>query len=183
MKKIKDLIYDYNDIFVALLIIALAGAIIVWRVTGIMAYPEYMAGKEQTQTGDVDFSDVDLTPGTVDEFNENPDDITTQPPEEGEGQGEGEGEGQGEQPPVDTPDDGGDKPDDRIDANGNFIVEIPRGASAFGIAKILKEQGVISDETAFLEKVTEMGAELKMKYGTYKIPQGSSAEEIINILM
>ena len=83
MRKIKDLIYDYNDIFVALLIIAAAGAIIFWRVTDIMAYPDYLAGKEQSQTADVDFSDVDLTPTNVDEFNENPDDIST-----GDGAGE-----------------------------------------------------------------------------------------------
>ena len=35
----------------------------------------------------------------------------------------------------------------------------------------------------FMEKVEEMDATMKMKYGTYKIPQGSSAEQIINILM
>ena len=34
-----------------------------------------------------------------------------------------------------------------------------------------------------MEKVEELGATMKMKYGTYKIPQGSSAEQIINILM
>ena len=76
MRKIKDLIYDYNDIFVALLIIAAAAAIIFWRVTDIMAYPEYLAGKEQSQTGEVDFSDVDLTPVDIEPFNENPDEIT-----------------------------------------------------------------------------------------------------------
>ena len=174
MKKIKDLIYDYNDIFVALLIIAVAGAIIFWRVTNIMAYPDYLAGKEQTKTGEVDFSDVDLTPSDVGEFNENPEDITTQTPEEGQS---------GEQTPA-----GETAPEEpeqtaQVDADGNYRVEIPKGSSALGIARILKEQGIISDVDAFMEKVEEMGATMKMKYGNYKIPQGSSAEEIINILM
>ena len=174
MKKIKDLIYDYNDIFVALLIIAVAGAIILWRVTNIMAYPDYLAGKEQTQSGEVDFTDVDLTPTNVDEFNENPEDIDTQTPEGGES---------GEQTPADDPSQEDPTQTAQTDADGNYIVEIPKGSSALGIARILKSQGIISDEDAFMEKVEEMGATMKMKYGTYKIPQGSSAEEIINILM
>ena len=173
MKKIKDLIYDYNDIFVALLIIAVAGAIIFWRVTNIMAYPDYLAGKDQTQTGEVDFSDVDLTPTNVDDFNENPEDITTEPSEEGQGEQTPADETQTEEPTQTA----------QTDADGNYVVEIPKGSSALGIARILKAQGIISDEDAFMEKVEELDATMKMKYGTYKIPQGSSAEQIINILM
>ena len=173
MKKIKDLIYDYNDIFVALLIIAVAGAIIFWRVTNIMAYPDYISGKTQTQTGEVDFSDVDLTPTNVEDFNDNPEDITTDVPEEG----------QGEQTPADETQTEDPTQTAQTDADGNYVVEIPKGSSALGIARILKAQGIISDEDAFMEKVEELGATMKMKYGTYKIPQGSSAEQIINILM
>ncbi|MBR2098978.1 MAG: endolytic transglycosylase MltG [Firmicutes bacterium] len=178
MKKIKDLIYDYNDIFVALLIIAVAGAIIFWRVTNIMAYPDYIAGKTQSQTGEVDFSDVDLTPTNVDDFNENPEDITTEPSEEG----------QGEQTPADGSQTEGQPAEDptqtaQTDAEGNYVVEIPKGSSALGIARILKAQGIISDIDAFMDKVEEMDAVMKLKYGTYKIPAGSSAEEIINKLM
>ena len=175
MRKIKDLIYDYNDIFVALLIIAAAGAIIFWRVTDIMAYPDYLAGKEQSQTADVDFSDVDLTPTNVDEFNENPDDIST-----GDGAGE---EGGGEQTPAEEPAEDEQPAAAQTDADGNYVVAIPKGSSAQGIARILKEQGIISDIDAFMDKVEEMDAVMKLKYGTYKIPAGSSAEEIINKLM
>ncbi len=171
MRKIKDLIYDYNDIFVALLIIAAAAAIIFWRVTDIMAYPEYLAGKTQSQTGEVDFSNVDLNPVSVDEFNQNPDEFNST--EEG-GSQEQTPEAEGEQEPAPTAQAG---------ADGNYTVEIPKGSSAQGIARLLKEQGIITDVDSFMEKVEELGATMKMKYGTYKIPQGSSAEEIINILM
>lgn len=174
MKKIKDLIYDYNDIFVALLIIAVAGAIILWRVTNIMAYPDYLAGKETAQSGEVDFTDVDLTPTNVEDFNDNPDEIDTQTPEGGES---------GEQTPPDETSQEDPTQTAQTDADGNYVVEIPKGSSALGIARILKAQGIISNEDAFMEKVEEMDATMKMKYGTYKIPQGSSAEQIINILM
>ena len=177
MKKIKDLIYDYNDIFVALLIIAVAGAIIFWRVTNIMAYPDYVAGKGQTQTGEVNFDEVDLTPTDVEDFNENPEDISTQTPSEDASQ-------TGEQTSPQDPSQSGEAVTPvQPDANGKITVEIPKGSSAGGIARILKEAGLIADTDAFMETVEQLGATMKMKYGTYKIPQGSTAEEIIDILM
>lgn len=182
MKKIKDLIYDFNDIFVALLIIAAAGAIIFWRVTDIMAYPDYLAGKAQTQTGDVDFTDVDLTPTTIDEFNETPDDISTEVTDPADTpQPDPQGGGETPDAPVDNPEPAVQTPE--ADAQGNYIVEIPKGSSAAGIAKILKEKGIIDDADAFMQTVEEMDATLKMKYGTYSIPQGSTYREIIEKLM
>lgn len=168
MKKLKDLIYDYNDIFVALLIIAVAGAIILWRVTNIMAYPDYLAGKEQTQTGDVDFSDVDLTPTNVDEFNENPEDITTQTPDEGES---------GEQTPAEQPTPGGDGV-----TQSEIKISIPTGSSGTGIAKILLEAGAISSTSDFIDKVNEMDAAGELRAGDFTIPAGSSLEDIINLI-
>ena len=177
MKKIKDLIYDYNDIFVAILILAAAAAIILWRVTDIMAYPEYLADKEQAHAADVDFSDVDLTPTNIDDFNETPEDVNTGAETE-PGQTE---PGQTEPAPAGEQTDAPATP--QTDSEGNYRVEIPKGSSAGGIARILADQGIISSEDEFLDKVDEMGATMKMKYGSYKIPQGSTLEEIINILM
>ena len=44
-RRIRDFIYDINDIFIALMIILVAVGIIVWRSTMIMSYPEYLANK------------------------------------------------------------------------------------------------------------------------------------------
>lgn len=46
MKKLKDLIYDTNDIIIALLILAVAALIIVWRMNVIMDYPKALLGTE-----------------------------------------------------------------------------------------------------------------------------------------
>ncbi len=40
MNKLKDFIYDKSDILVALLILALAGTVIFYRIDTILAYPE-----------------------------------------------------------------------------------------------------------------------------------------------
>ena len=62
MKKIKDFIYNFSDIFTAILVLALAGGIIVWRVQVIMGYSEMMAAEKKETQIDIDFADVDLDP-------------------------------------------------------------------------------------------------------------------------
>ena len=46
IKRIRDFIYDINDIFIALLIVLVAAGIIVWRSSSIMKYPEYLAARQ-----------------------------------------------------------------------------------------------------------------------------------------
>ena len=78
LKRIRDFIYDINDIFVAIVILLAAAGIIVWRSTAIMAYPEYLAAKNpSSNTTNVDFSGIDLTPDPVENINENPEKIDT----------------------------------------------------------------------------------------------------------
>ena len=75
LKMIRDFIYDINDVFVAIVILLIAVGVIFWRSTSIMAYPQYLAEKNgNTNTANLDFSDIDLTPEKVDDINPNPDD-------------------------------------------------------------------------------------------------------------
>ncbi len=72
LKKIRDFIYDINDIFVAIIILLAAAGIIIWRSTAIMAYPDYLAGKNpQSNSVNVDFSGIDLTPENVENITQN----------------------------------------------------------------------------------------------------------------
>lgn len=48
MKRLKDFFYDKNDILIALAILVLAAALIIWRMEVIMAYPKTMAEKTGT---------------------------------------------------------------------------------------------------------------------------------------
>lgn len=49
MEKLKDFLYNKNDLLVALIILVIAAAVIFFRVEAIMAYPETLV-KEQQQT-------------------------------------------------------------------------------------------------------------------------------------
>ena len=72
LKKIRDFIYDINDIFVAIIILLAAAGIIIWMSTAIMAYPDYLAAKNPpSNSANVDFSGIDLTPENVENITQN----------------------------------------------------------------------------------------------------------------
>lgn len=50
MNRIKDFFYDKNDIFVALIILAVAALIIYTRIDKIMAYPDTLLETDSSQT-------------------------------------------------------------------------------------------------------------------------------------
>lgn len=64
----------------------------------------------------------------------------------------------------------------------NIDVVIPTGALPGEIAVLLKENGLVDDDKDFISKVVELNLDTKLKSGTYSIPEGSSYEEILNIL-
>ena len=169
MKKIRDFIYDYNDIFVALLIIAVAAVVIVWRVNSIMDYPNYVAekgGNNPVQTADANLDNVDLTPTTVDEnLNENPENTS---PEDSE-----EPSGEGAETPAETP-----ATTDAPKPSGKF--EVPKGSSASKIGDLLVQAGYVTSKNDFMTAIS--GKETKIKAGTFTIPEGATAAEIADIL-
>lgn len=61
MKLLKDIIYDKNDVLVALLIICIAGLLIAWRMDVIMDYPNTLA----KQTDTVSTTNDDVVPEEV----------------------------------------------------------------------------------------------------------------------
>ena len=169
MKKIRDFIYDYNDIFVALLIIAVAAIVIVWRVNSIMDYPNYVAekgGNNPVQTADVNLDNVDLTPGQVEEnLNENPENTSPEEPSE-------PAEGTTETPETQPAQPEAPKP------SGKF--EVPKGSSADKVGDLLVQAGYISSKQDFMSAIS--GKETKIKAGTFTIPEGSTAAQIADIL-
>lgn len=161
MKKLKDLIYDYNDIVIAIVIIVIAALVIFVKVSDIMAYPTF-AKNDTPQSQDVDFSDVDLNPVDVDPVI-NPGTDTIQ----------GNPEDEDPVAPVDTPD---NKP------SGDVKFEVKSGEYLSTVASNLKAKGLISDASAFVKKVEEMKLDNKLQIGEFTIPSGSSDEQIAHII-
>jgi len=167
MKRLKDLIYDYNDVFVAILIVMLAGAIIFWRINDIMAYPKYIAMRTAGEAGDeINLDNLDLSLTEVDDINENPEDIVTDP----------------------VDDQGDTQTDIDIPTNVEFITTkdvsftVPAGVTGTKIAQLLYEEELIESTQVFMTAVVEKNVETKLMAGTFKIPAGSTVGDIVDIL-
>ena len=186
-KKLRDFIYDINDIFVAVIILALAAGIIYWRTTNIIAYPQYLADKTASGSVDVDFSDINLEPDEVD-LNVNPN-----PEEEGpygtvddkdlEEAASGVG-GQGED--TEDTENTENSTDDNNDESTEVNVTIPLKTSWQEVAKDLSSLGLIEDSDEarrnLVLKASELKLDTRLYPGTYTITKGASVEEIIKIL-
>ena len=64
MKKIKDFIYNWNDIIVILCILVAAAAVIYWRVNLIMDYPKVIAAQARAEAENNKVDENALTPTT-----------------------------------------------------------------------------------------------------------------------
>ena len=79
-----------------------------------------------------------------------------------------------------------DKSDDKkkeVKKTGKTIkITIPKGSASQTVCDILLENKLIDDKKEFYTYVTDKKVETKLKYGNYEIPEGSSFDEIIEIL-
>jgi len=158
-EKIKDFLYDFSDIFLGLLIVGCMVFVISWQITGIMDIDIIKPSTYSTEGGNSDYV-------------ENPEDIIyvepVAPPDETPVQEEN----QIQAPPEES---------QEIEPI-NITVEIPKGTTGLGIAKILKEKNLISNTTDFITKVEEMNLGPKLRFGTFKIKSNSTIEEMIHII-
>ena len=69
MEKIKDFFYNKNDILVALLILVIAAAVIVFRIDAIMEYPKTLVD-QQNQTVEENIAPTDANDNHANNANE-----------------------------------------------------------------------------------------------------------------
>lgn len=167
MKKLKDFIYDKNDIVIAILILAVAALIISWRLGIILEYPKQLLGTDNP-VFDTPVSDDDVT---------QPDDSEGDEPQISEGDqpqgGEGEtDETQGDETEEDIPLwDGGVLTED-------VEVEV-EGASASAAVKCLVNAGLFEDYAEYQKICEEEGMNHeKVSAGTFTFKKGTTKVQI-----
>lgn len=187
IEKIKDILYDTFDYVIMLGIIVAVVAIIGWRLDVLFA----------SDAGDIPRTEIHTAVGSGSESsnNEEPGEDTEKPDEENPGQEVAEGSDTEEEPqdvetpveaeepvvvppvveePIETP---------PAQPTGEMVrIEIPAGSYPGKIGSILVEAGVIDNSKNFIAKAVELGKETRLKSGSYKIPKGSSYEDVIAIL-
>lgn len=171
MKKFKDFIYDKNDIIIAVLILAVAALVILWRLNVILEYPKQLLGNDGT---------------TV----ENPVDNTGDGQNAGDdGSGTGDGAGSGDN-------DGSGADDGTDDGNGSdgSQQEVPlwqggaltkdvevtvSGNSASAAIQCLIDEGLFEDYYEYRQICEDSGLDHeKVKAGTFTFKKGSTKKDI-----
>lgn len=194
-ERIKDLVYDFSDIIISLIIITLIFGVVSWKISDSMAYNSFtdeagsavVADKEKPADQS---SNADTTVSTgTDQPSTNTDSTTS-----------GETAQSGGKPAAS---------DTTVSTNANaptttnttapattttappatttaptsdFKVEIPAGSSGLSIAKILKEKGIISDTKMFITRVDQLKMGSKLKAGSFTIKSGSTLDDVIYTL-
>lgn len=173
MKKIsnfiKDIIYDKNDLLIALIILALAGFIINDKIGIIMSYPEILAAQIQEETtSSKNDNDIGLQQKGQD----------TKP--EGETQENPTEKEDPEEEPKDNEETGKVNPDS--DNEEMVPIHIEYGATGSKIAQILIDSGLLQTKEEFFDAVNESGADTKLQAGNFEIPANATPSEIISII-
>lgn len=156
MNKIKDFIYDKNDIFLALLIICIAGLIIFWRLDAIVYYPKTIA--EETQKSEI-----------------------TKEADEEKTKDQSKDEDSSEEGKVDksTSDSKSTKAVYKNDVTTKEITVNVQPGSVQGAVESLVEVGLYESYDEYIGVCNQLGIDPNaIKGATFTIPAGSSKEDI-----
>jgi len=170
MKKLKDFIYDKNDIIIAVLILAVAALVILWRLDIIMEYPKQLIGNDDP----VIENPVDSEDPSGDETGDDP--VTDDP--------------SGDDPDVQQPDEPVDpvEPDPVIPLwDGGALskaVEVEvEGASASAAIQCLVEAGLFEDYAEYQAVCEDAGLDHeKVKAGTFTFKQGYTKKDVAKLM-
>ena len=167
MKKLKDFIYDKNDIVIAILILAVAALIISWRLGIILEYPKQLLGTDDP-VFDTPVSDDDVT---------QPDDSEGDDPQISEGD-----QPQGDEGETDEPQ-GGETEEDIPLWDGGVLTEDVEveveGASASAAVKCLVNAGLFEDYAEYQKICEEEGMNHeKVSAGTFTFKKGTTKVQI-----
>ena len=172
MNKIRNWIYNYSDVLLALVIVVGAAAIIWTRIAVIMAYPNSDHGNGENNpsilsAGDTQPSDLGGTDPFLDDEEKGMEPVV--PPLANDSDFIDE-----ESNPADE--------DTPLETDTTITITIPEGSSSTEIAAILKSKNIIPDMSAFLNTVTSLNKEGQLQAGTFTIQKGCTVEELITLL-
>lgn len=184
MKKLKDFIYDYNDVVVAVIIVIVAGLIIFWRIDAALDYPKYLEAQGGVTQIDIDFSNIDLNPEQVDVGKDVVDETKTEDPTPATCEHVYEG---GVCTKCGEPDPTYVAPvEDPTPQVKTYTLEVSKKAGTTNwtsCGKLLEQNGIIEKSSEFVARVVARKVEASLQPGTYKLDSNMSTDDIINMLI
>ncbi|SNS76090.1 hypothetical protein SAMN05446037_10209 [Anaerovirgula multivorans] len=160
MEKIKDILHDFNDVFIALIIAGLMFGVVAWNL-GDWFNKDSIASAINTvptvEESDIPKEQEEDSQKTVEEGIEEP--VEKEQPEE--------------KPSTDPI---------QVVVVDNKQITIPSGTSGGGIARILLENDLIDNTQEFIQVVESLNLASKLKSGTFEISDNLTLEEIAKII-
>lgn len=153
MEKIKNFIYDKSDLFVALLIVAIAALVIWFGINNIMRpISDDTSAQAKSQVTEETTSDSAVTNSGV-ETDQSAEANSTEP-----------------------------KKEETTGTTKEAKIIISAGETTEQVAEKLLVSEAITNKADFLSTLKSMGLETKVNQGTFTIPAGSTNEQICKII-
>ncbi len=172
-KRIRDFIYDINDVFIALVIVLAAAGIIVWRATDIVNYPQYLANKASTPASQTEQSADPKPANTITNTNAGQNEPDPNAGQTDPGQDINQG-GEGTVEPAVTP----------TVVNATITIESGFKGGWGTVVNRLVSAGLMnaSDKQTFIAKVVELKLDRSLRIGSFDLSSDMSFEQMIKIL-
>ena len=154
MNKLKDFFYNKNDILIALIILAVAAFVILWRVDAILSYPETLVANAGTQV------DNQLPPDVSNDEALTGSGITTDPDT--------------------TTDSAVQPPQQEVEICGIYV---NYGESLDVVAQNCVAAGLIGSTEEFMTVVNQLDAAQKIQAGQHHIPSNVTPEQLVEYLI
>jgi len=160
LEKWKDLVHDYSDLFIALLIVTTMGLVVYFNLVSlfdedrmVVAQPEAPHQEDQAEQASEEEPTlmIDL---------EETEEMAEQEEEEPE-----------------TP-----EPRDQAEDTEPVSITISPGTAGSQIGDLLVEKGLLNETESFIQAAEELGLSNRLRSGTYHIPPDASAEEMVRII-
>ncbi|KDR95565.1 hypothetical protein SAMN02745945_01416 [Peptoclostridium litorale DSM 5388] len=170
MDKIKNMVYEYSDVFLGFFILASMVCIMGWQLyswfepsSGYILASDSPASTKASLSENTNSGDNSNKEPAV---QKNPDISTIS-------------QGEASSPEVDSSQ--SQAAETQIVAE-IVIFQIKRGSACINIANDLESMGLISSSDEFVGKITSLGLENKLKSGSYSMKKGDSVDNIIKTL-
>ena len=173
INKIKDLMYDTNDILIAVLILACAALVILTRVDNIVTYPERAAALAAASGGGYIRSEAPVDPASITRG------------ETGEAGGTAEAGGSveaGETAEAGEAGEAGEGGSSEGVVHSAFSLYIAYGEPMSVTAENLVNLGFFDDVSDFFAAIERHNAGTKVQAGDFVIPAASSKDDVIKII-
>lgn len=181
MKKLKDILYDYNDILIAFAILAIAAALIVWRISAIAEYPKEFIDSSDTQTSEPAGDEGENGSASDEPAGEGNDQEPTGTDDDDQGnsnESEGNDQGDGDNSSVGN--------SGSLWSNGVLTRDVEvsvSGDSASAAIQKLIDAGLFDDYSEYQTACDNLGIDhQKVSAGTFVFEKGSTKSDIAHIV-